>query len=367
MDRDTGAETEAEPSPQFWLGKRVCVTGGTGLLGYQIVRRLLALGAQVRVLALPPRDDHPVVHRPELETAFGDVRDPMLVRRAVVDCDVIFHTAGVVAVWGPALARVYDVQVAGTRNVLASAPEGTRVVHTSSVVTVGAAKDKVPLDEDSPFRLDRLGVDYVHAKRAAEQLALEAADEGRDVVVTNPAYLIGPEDHERSVMGRFCKRFWRGQVPLAPPGGFNLVDVRDVARGHLLAAERGRPGRRYILGGENRTFPEFMAALADVAGLKPRAVPVAPWWVLAGLALFTEGRSRLTGKQPYPSWQHVLLNRYYWFYRSDRARRELGYSARPLSECLADTHRWCAAGSKLRVRGPSRWWMRTGRTLDRAA
>src|SRR5690349_9807500 len=113
MDLDTGAGTdaEAEPSHRFWLGKRVCVTGGTGLLGYQIVRRLLALGAQVRVLALPPRDDHPLVHRAELETAFGDVRDPGLVRRAVVDCDVVFHTAGVVAVWGPALGRVYDVQV----------------------------------------------------------------------------------------------------------------------------------------------------------------------------------------------------------------------------------------------------------------
>jgi dihydroflavonol-4-reductase len=298
---------------------------------------------------------------------WGDVRNAESVRRALDGSEAIFHTAGVVAVWGQALRRVHEVHVTGTRNVLDASPQSARLVLTSSVVTVGGSRSLEPLDEDSPFRLDRIAIDYVHAKRAAERLALERAEAGQHVVVANPGYLIGPEDHERSVMGRLCARFWRGQIPVAPPGGINLVDVRDVALGHLLAAERGRPGCRYILGGENVTFREFLALLARVGGMRPRAIPVLPWWGLYALAGCAEGRARLTRKQPYPSLQHSRLNRYYWFYRSDRAERQLGYSARPLAESLRDTFQWYTAERDLTVRGLSRWWMRPEPAVRRTA
>jgi dihydroflavonol-4-reductase len=349
---------------RFWAGKRVGVTGGTGLLGFQIVRHLLAAGARPRVLALPPHPVHPLNRMPEVECIFGDVRDSAVVRSALGDCDVVFHAAGVVAVWGPALRAVHDVHVKGTRNLLACTGRDTRIVHTSSVVTVGATRGKETLDEASPFALGRLRIDYVHAKREAERIALDAAAAGRDVVVANPAFLVGPEDFERSLMGRFCRRYWRGQVPVAPPGGFNLVDARDAALGHLLAAERGRAGERYILGGENRTFPQFMDGLAKIGGMDPQGVPVVPWWTLAALARLAELRAAWNREQPYPAWQHVLLNRYHWFYRSERAERELGYACRPLDECLADTYRWCTAWNSLNVRGLNRWWMRP---LERAA
>lgn len=351
----------------FWCGKQVCVTGGTGLLGYQVVRCLLGAGAGVRVLALPLRGPHPVEGDPRVRLIWGDVRDPFLVRHAVSGCDVVFHLAGVVAVWGPALRRMRDVHTLGTKTVLEVAPASARVVVTSSVVTVGAADGPELLDEDSPFTLDDLRIDYVHAKRAAEGDALGRAAEGRDDVVTNPGYLVGPEDFERSVMGRFCVRYWRGMLPVAPPGGLNLVDVRDVARGHLLAAERGRPGRRYILGGENRTFTEFMAGLAEVVGFRPRATPVLPYWGLSALAGCSEFRSRLTRRHPYPALQHARLNRYHWFYRSDRARDELGFSSRPLLESLADTFDWFSARKTLKPRGPGRWWMRPRPQTGRAA
>ena len=187
------------------------------------------------------------------------------------------------------------------------------------------------------------------------------------MVVTNPGYLVGPEDFERSVMGRFCVRYWRGMLPIAPPGGLNLVDVRDVARGHLLAAEHGRSGRRYILGGENRTFTEFMAALADAVGFRPRATPVLPYWGMSALAGCGEFRSWLTRRHPYPSMQHARLNRYHWFYRSDRARPELGYTSRPLAESLADTFRWYSTRKTLKPRGAGRWWMRPEPLAGRAA
>ncbi|HMC66163.1 MAG TPA: NAD-dependent epimerase/dehydratase family protein, partial [Gemmataceae bacterium] len=273
-----------EPSPDFWARKRVCVTGGTGFLGYHIVQQLVTLGARVRVLALPPNPEHPLLKASNVEFMRGDVRDLAVVRGAVAACDVIFHTAGVVAVWGQALQRMNSVHVEGTRNVLAAAGSDARIVHTSSVVAVGASRDGDVLNEDSPFNLNGVRIDYVQAKRAAEQLAFAAAARGRHVIVTNPGYLLGPEDHEHSVMGRFCLRFWKGRMPVAPPGGLSLADVRDVARGHLLAAEHGRAGRRYILGGENRTFTQFMAELARVGGMSPRILLRLPWWSLRVLA-----------------------------------------------------------------------------------
>jgi dihydroflavonol-4-reductase len=348
----------------FWTGRRVCVTGGTGFLGYHLSRQLLAEGARVRVVALPPPTRPPQLP-PGVETAYGDVLDAVFVRRALAGSDVVFHTAGLVAVWGPALKRLYPVHVEGTRNVLAGAPASARVVHTSSVVAVGASRNREALSEDSPFNLPGLRVDYVHAKRAAEAVALGAAARGQWVTVTNPGYLIGPEDYERSVMGRFCRRFWQGRMLVAPPGGFNLADVRDVARGHLLAAERGAPGRRYILGGENRTLRSFLRRLAGAAGMRPRALPRLPLWALRALAVLAEGRARLTGKEPYPSRQHARLNAWHWFVRSDRARSELGYQPRPLARTLEETYRWYVARHQLTLRGLNAWWMRPRR--DRLA
>jgi dihydroflavonol-4-reductase len=342
----------------FWKGRRVCVTGGTGFLGSHIVKQLLEQQARVRILALPPASAHPLLALGEVDRVFGDLRDRELVQRTLAGSEVIFHTAGVVAVWGPALAQMHAIHVQGTANVLAAAPAGARVVHTSSIVAVGASRIGVALVEDSPFDLTTLQVDYVHAKRAAEELALQAQGRGRWVVVTNPGYLLGPEDHERSVMGRFCLRFWKGRLLMAPPGGFNFVDVRDAARGHLLAAEHGRSGCRYILGGANHTLKDFMILLAQAGALRPRAIPRAATWAMRALATVAEGRAWLSGREPYPAVQHARLNRFYWYGSSERAVRELGYTSRPLPDTLADTYRWYAERRLLSLRGINRWWMR---------
>jgi len=324
------------------------------LLGYHLVRLLIQLGARVRLLALPPSPSHPVLKNPWVKCVFGDVLDEAVVRTAVTGAAVVFHTAGLVSAWGPALRRMHAVHVTGTRNVVAAAHDAL-MVHTSSIVAIGASRRPRPVTEESPFELDNLRVDYVQAKRAAERVALEAR---RPAVVTNPGYLLGPDDHEHSVLGRFCNRFWRGRVPLTPPGGFNFVDVRDVARGHLLAAEHGVPGRRYILGGENLTLRGFLDLLSETAGLRPRALPCVPAWVLALWARLAACRSWFTGTEPYPAIQHVRMNRYYWYARSERAREELGYDARPLRDCLHDTYRWYLAERQRSMRGLTQWWMR---------
>jgi len=331
---------------RFWRGLRVCVTGGTGFLGCHLIEQLLARRAHVRSLSLPVGPDHPLAKLAGVERIEGDIRDRQLVGRALADCQVVFHTAGVVAVWGPALERMWSVHIEGTQNVLAAAERGARIVHTSSVVAVGASRRGRELNEDSPFNLTNIDLPYCHAKRAAEEMALKAID-NRDVVVVNPAYLVGPADHEGSIMGRFCLRCWRGRVPLAPPGGVNLVDVRDVALGHLLAAELGRRGQRYILAGENRTYAAFMGELATAAGRPRRWRPTVPSWMLTCLARLNELRARFTGREPYPSLAHARLNRYRWFYRSDKAAEELGYRPRPLAETLCDAFAWYAGEGKL--------------------
>jgi dihydroflavonol-4-reductase len=328
-----------QPSPAFWSGKQVGVTGGSGFLGWHVVQQLVSLGAKVRVLGLSPRRKHPLLRTTDVELIMGDVRDPVAVRSLATNSEVIFHIAGPVAVWGPALRRMREIHFEGTLAVLSAAHATCRVVHTSSVVAVGATRSGEPLTEESPFELATLRVDYVHAKREAEDLALDAARRGQWVCVVNPAYLVGPEDFEPSVMGRLCRRFWKGRLLVAPQGGINLVDVRDVARGHILAAEHGQPGRRYILGGENRTLPDLFGMLSRIGG-KTRLPFSLPWWILAVAAGLAECRASLLQREPYPGLQHVRLNRYCWYFSSERAQREIGYHYRPLAETLRDTFAW---------------------------
>jgi dihydroflavonol-4-reductase len=353
-----GREATMKTSADFWQGKRVCVTGGTGFLGYHIVRLLLDQGARVTVLALAAPEDHPIHQDRGVEFVVGDVRDAAAMRRATDSCCVVFHTAGMVNARSSVRDQMISSHREGTEVALSVAPSAAIFVHTSSIVTLGASQTQEVLNEESEFRLANVRFHYMEAKRASEELALSAAARGRHVVVTNPGYLLGPMDFGRSVMGRFCERCWKGRIPFTTPGGFNLVDVRDVAEGHLLAAERGASGRRYIMGGENHTLREFMARLATCAGLRPRVLPHMPITALKAIAGFAELRGWLFNKDAYPSWQHAQLSSYYWYVDSSRAARELGYRSRPLQECLQDAYEWYANRGSMVLRGINRWWMR---------
>lgn len=338
----------------FWQGKQVCVTGGGGFLGFHLVNLLQNAGAQVRVLCLPPREGHPLNERANVARFYGDLLDANLTRKALDGCDVVFHTAAIVATWGPALTRMERVNVEGTQIVL-DATRG-RVVHTSSVVAVGANRAGQVFDEETPFNLADLDVDYVRTKRRAEEIALARHD--RDVVVVNPGYLTGPEDYEGSVMTRLFQRYWRGALMALPPGGYSLVDVRDVARGHMLAAERGVCGRRYILAGENLAWPELAKRLWTAASYRPRWVPSMPLWSMRAAAHVCEWRSSYTNREPYPSIQQTRLQEFKWFYNSSRARSELGYQARPLNETLDEMYRWMQEERPKTLRGFNRWYFR---------
>lgn len=346
-------------TPAFWAGRPACVFGGTGFLGRHIVHRLLEAGARVRTLSLggPPTDPHP-----HLDARTGDITDPDAVRGAVEGARVVFLAAGPVGV-GRTLSRGMGAHPDALTSVLGALTADTRLVLTSSVVAVGGTTRGDVLTEDSPFPNAGLNVGYVRAKRAAEEAALAAAD-SHDVVVVNPGYLFGPDDPGPSVMGELCVRFWRGNLALTPAGGINAVDVRDVAEGHLLAAERGARGRRYILGGENVRFTDLFAALARGAGLRravlPSFRPPLPTWAFWPLAALTELGGRIIGKDPEPSFEMVRMLRRCWFASSARAEAELGYAARPLAATLADAFAWHAARTRVAPRGLNRLWLRRG-------
>ncbi len=340
----------------FWADRPACVFGGTGFLGRHIVHRLLEIGARVRTLSLGGAlDPHP-----NLDARTGDITDPAAVRAAVEGAHVAFLAAGPVGV-GRVLSRGMGTHPDALTSVLSVLPAGARLVLTSSVVAVGGDTRGEVFTEDSPFPNAGLNIGYVRAKRAAEEAALAASDR-HDVVVVNPGYLFGPDDPGPSVMGEMCVRFWRGNLAVAPSGGVNAVDVRDVAEGHLRAAERGTRGRRYILGGENVRWPELLAALARAGGLRravlPSFRPALPTWAFWLAAALAEAGGRVIGKDPQPSFEMVRLMRRCWFASSARAESELGYRARPLAETLTDVFAWHAARTRVAPRGLNKMWLR---------
>jgi dihydroflavonol-4-reductase len=249
---------------------------------------------------------------------------------------MVIHSAGAVgfsAEWD----NYYRVNVIGTRNVLTAARRAgvRRVVHVSSIVAVGAHDTPTPLDEAVAWNLGPYRVPYVTTKRWAENAALAANGADLEVVVVNPASVIGPDDFTVSEFGALLRRFWKRRLLFHFSGGNNFVDVRDVAEGIRLAAEKGRPGERYLLAGENVAYHAFFAEMARAAGrTMPRfCLPS----VLAPIIGYWEDRKQKRGRPVLSSAQAALIGLYF-FFDSSKASRELGFQARPLRQTLADAH-----------------------------
>lgn len=324
----------------------VLVTGGTGFLGSAVVRALAARGVETHVLA---RSSSPRSVLAGLEPHWheGDLRDPASLARAVAATvaaararggrAAVVHSAAVISYASADGPLQEEVNVRGTERLLAAARAGgvERVVHVSSVVAVGSSPDGTPIDEEAPFDLAGCGVDYVRTKRAAEELALAAASTS-DVVVVNPGAIFGPRARD-SNSARFLREIAAGGgPPLAPPGGVGVVGVDDTAEGVVLALERGRRGRRYLLVESNLRLLELFRLVARLCGRRSparAALPRAAWpLVLAGARTL----DRLRPIALAPPQALVLLGRVL-AYDSSRARQELGWSPRPFALVLAET------------------------------
>ena len=319
------------------MGKTL-VTGGTGFLGSHLVRALAVRGDELRLLLRESsRTDH--LAAVSYEAAIGDVTDRDAVRAAMEGVDRVFHVAGRTSLRPADAQRVRAVNVVGTSTVLAEAERAgvSRMVHTSSVAAFGPTVGSEPGDESQPYSGGGLGIPYVEAKHEAEEAAGRRAAEGFPVVIVNPSFVLGPDDPYGTSM-MLVRRFLRRQIPAYVNGGLNVVDVRDVAAGHLLADERGEIGRRYILGARNFTLKRLFADLSRISGAPPPPVRV-PGIVASGSVALAE-RIGL----PLPiSEAEVRSARLRWTYRNDRAVRELGFRPRAHEETLEDAVRWQAS------------------------
>lgn len=324
---------------------KTLVTGGSGFLGSHLVRALAARGDQLRLLL---RRGSNVDHLSELEfeRVSGDVLDRASVRAAMEGVERAFHLAGTTSMRSRDRDRVFELNVTGTRIVLeeALAAAVSRVVHTSSVAAIGPAKPGGTADEDQPFRAGGMGIAYVNSKHEAEVEALRLAARGLAVVIVNPSFVLGPDDPNGTSMG-LVRRFLLGRIPAYVGGALNIVDVRDVAQGQLLADEKGESGERYILAGRNFTLDRLFADFARISGRDqvPVKLPGSP----TALAVEAMGRAGL----PMPaSPDEVRSAMQWWTYRNVKARRALGFEPRPHEETLEDAVRWQMSELGERVR-----------------
>jgi dihydroflavonol-4-reductase len=327
------------------------VTGGTGFIGANIARELLAAGVTVRVLARRGGDRRALAGV-NVEIVEGDLLDPASVRRAVSGVQVVYHVAADYRLWTPDPATLYRTNVDGTRAVLEAAGEAgvRRVVHTSSVGALGIPEDGQPGTEETPVALTDMVGHYKRSKFLAEQLALDFARGGLPVVVVNPSAPVGPWDVKPTPTGQMVVDFMRGRMVASLDTGLNVVHVRDVARGHLLAAERGTPGRRYILGHRDLSLAEIFGLLAEITGRRPPRfrVPYAMAWLSAACC---ESVARVTGRPPAVPLTAVRMARKRMYFSPARAVRELGLPQTDVRSALADAVAWFEAHGYARAKG----------------
>lgn len=334
------ADPSAPPADSGTPLGRALLTGGSGFVGGHVARALLARGARLRCLVRPGG-------RPgnleglDVEPAEGDVLHFPSLRDAVRGCDAVFHCAADYRLWAPDPSEIYRTNVQGTRNVLRAAAEAGvgRVVHTSSVGALGRARGGSPADEETPVRLEEMVGHYNRSKFLAERAADAWAERGLPVLVVNPSAPVGELDVRPTPTGRVIVDFLAGRIPAYVETGLNLIDVRDVAEGHVRAALRGRPGERYILGNRNLTLRRVFEALSRVTGLPaprvrlPHAVPLA-------FAAAEGVRARRTGRPPRVALEGVRMARRPMWFDATKAVRELGLPQSPLDAALERAVAW---------------------------
>lgn len=322
-------------------GDRVLVTGANGFIGSALVRALADEGYRVTVL-IEPESDTANIDGIDVDKVLADVRDRDAVRRAVDGCRGVFHVAALYRFWAPDAQLFYSVNVDGTRNVLEAARRAgvEKVVYTSTVGTLGLHHDGTPADETSYPDVGHLFGSYKRSKYVAEHEVLRAAAEGCPVSIVMPTFPLGPRDRGPTPSGRLVLDFLNGRIPGYVDTVLNTVHVDDVARGHMLAFDKGTDGRSYILGGENLSLEGLLSELASMTGLPrpglkvPRSVSMAAAWV----SDLVEGR--LLRRHPSIPLEAVRMSTTRMAFDDSRAREELGYSPRPAVEAIEASARW---------------------------
>ncbi len=323
---------------------KVFLTGSTGFVGSHVARAYAAEGAELRLLtrATSKLD---AIEGISADVVVGDLREPEGLRTALRGCDALVHVAADYRLWVRDPKEMYAANVDGTRELLRIAREEgvAKVVYTSSVATMGFKTDGTIVDETTPVSLAEMIGPYKRSKFLAEQEAIAAARAGQHVMVLNPTTPIGEGDAKPTPTGRIFVDFLNRKFPAYVDTGLNLVDVAEVARMHVVALERGVPGERYILGGENLTLKQILDRMSAITGLPSPTMRV-PHAVALAFAFFDETiTGKLRGKEPRATVEAVRMGRKFMFASSAKAERELGFRALPVYSAMRSAIEWFIA------------------------
>jgi len=327
----------------------VLITGATGFVGAAVARRLLATGAALRYLVRAKSDTRNIEGLAG-ERVVGDLGDPASLKRAAAGCSALYHVAADYRLWVPEPAEIYRINVEGSVALVRAAAEAgvARIVYCSSVAVLGIDKDGTPSDEATPVSLADMIGHYKRSKFLAEEAVRRlVAEEKAPVVIVNPSTPVGPRDLRPTPTGRLVRDAALGKMPAYVDTGLNVVHVDDVAEGHLLAFEKGRIGERYVLGGDDMSLRDILAAIAAAAGRKPPSVRL-PRRALFPLAYAVETWAKhISKREPLFTVEGLKMAGKRMYFSSAKAKRELGYAPRPGMEALRDAVAWLRESGRL--------------------
>ena len=320
---------------------KALVTGATGFIGAAVARALAEAGTDVRVL-VRPESDLRNLEGLKVEQVHGDLRDRDSLRRALAGCRQLYHVAAHYALWAPDPAIFYQVNVLGTQRLLETAQEAgiERIVYTSTIGAIGLPPGGGQGTEETPVSVSQMAGDYKRSKYLAEQAVLRMAERGLPVVIVNPSAPVGERDIKPTPTGQIIVDYMKGRMWAYIETGMNLVDVDDVAIGHVRAMERGRLGERYILGGRNLSLRDVFGILAGLTGIKAPTVKL-PWQAIVPLAHANRWLAdNITHRPPRIPLEGVRMDKYWMHYDCSKALRELGYPQTPVETALEKAVRW---------------------------
>jgi dihydroflavonol-4-reductase len=319
---------------------KVLLTGATGFIGGHLLQALLEAGAETRCLV---RSESPRRNLDglDVEVVTGDLRDAESLKRALRGCELAFHCAADYRLYSKRPVELYESNVQGTRNLMQAAAEAgvRRVVYTSSVGTLGLHADGSPANEETPVAVEDMVGHYKRSKYLAERVADEWVEKGLTVVIVNPSTPVGEGDLKPTATGQMIVDFLNRKTPAYVDTGLNLIDVHDVALGHVRAAERGRTGQKYILGNRNMSLREIYLTLGSLTGLPAPRLKV-PHWLPLGWAALDTGFARLAGRTPGVSLEAVRLSRHRMYFDAGKAVRELNLPQTAVEEALQRAVVW---------------------------
>ena len=323
---------------------KIFVTGATGFVGHHVAKALAEQGAELRFLV---RKSSNLSNLEGIagDTVLGDLTAPEGFKSALGGCDAVMHVAADYRLWIRDPDSMYRANVDGTRDLLKLAREASvrRVVYTSSVATMAFRTDGIVVNEDTPVTIDDMVGHYKRSKFLAEQQAIAAAQDGQQVIILNPTTPIGPNDTKPTPTGRIFVDFLNRKFPAYVDTGLNLVDVSEVARTHVAALKVGKPGRRYILGGENLTLKQILDKMSAITGI-PSPTTKIPFGIAATYAFFEEFISgKIRGKEPRATLEEVRMGRKKMFASSARAQQELGFKILPVYPAMRAAIEWFRA------------------------